>query len=109
MNIFITIIGWLAWNWFWFTVEKDKHDDENKDFDFTDYRKKNWENWVFSALLIPILLYYGSRGLGLDVFGIPSFEHLKWSDAFYPCVGLFSDIVGMGLKYLRKMLSKLTS
>ncbi len=109
MNILITIIGWLAWNWFWFTVEKDKSDDLNEAFDFQDYRKKHWENWVFSALLIPILLFYGSRGLGLDVFGIPNFEHLQWSDAFYPCVGLFSDIVGMALKWSRKKLAKIFS
>jgi hypothetical protein len=107
MNVFITIIGWIAWNWFWFAVEKDKSDDLDKRFDYRDYARKHWENWVWTLLLVPILLYYGSRGLGLDVFGSPHMDHLKWNDAFYPCVGLFSDIVGMGIKWSRKKLAKI--
>ena len=109
MNIAIAIIGWFAWNWFWLTVEKDVYDDRNEKFGLRDYAHKHWENWVWTALLVPILLYYGSRGLGLDVFGIPSMENLTWSDAYYPCVGLFSDIVGMGLKWMRKTLMKIFS
>lgn len=107
VNIGIMFVGWAAWNWFWLTVEKDIADDKNEDFDFRAYKKKHWENWVWSALLMPILLYYGVKGIGLDVFGMPNLEHLKWSDAFYPCVGLFSDVVGMALKWSRKKLAKI--
>lgn len=107
MNAFITIWGWLAWNFFWFMVEKDKFDDADKKFPFKSYAEKNWENWVWSAILIPILLFYARIGMGFDVFGQPDFNHLKWNDAYYPCVGLFSDVVGMLLKLLRKRLSKM--
>lgn len=102
MNITIALVGWLAWNFLLFMMEKDKYDDQEKDFPFTEYRKKNWDNWLASLFMVPILLYFGYKGLGLDVLGVVDVSHLKWTDAYYPASGFFTEFIITLIKRVKK-------
>lgn len=96
MNILLTLLGWLAWNFGLFTMEKDKADDLGKPFDLRHYAACYWDNWLFSLIFIPILIIMGIRGLGLEALPIGDFEHLKWNDIYYLGAGCFAEIA----KYL---------
>src|SRR5687768_9470783 len=98
MNVLIALMGWLAYNFLMFSMEKDTFDDQGKAFMVLDYARKYWDNWVASLFMVPILLYFGYKGLGLDVFGFMDIENLQWSDAYYPATGFFTEAVITGIK-----------
>lgn len=102
MNILLSLLGWLAWNFGLFTMEKDKADDEGKDFDIRHYVYCYWDNWVFSAIFIPILIIFGIKGLGLNAVPIGDFEDLQWSDAYYLAAGCLAEIAKYYITLIRK-------
>lgn len=88
----MTLLGWIAWNFYEFKNAKDDHDDKNEKFDIGVYIYKKWDNWVWTLLCAFILLVIGHNGLGLDLvrhFGLD----LQWSDLYYLCSGFASEAV----------------
>lgn len=98
MNIFITVIGWLAWNVIIFRIDKDQYDDRGEQFPLIQYIKQSWDNWLASLVMIPVLLYMGYKGLGFDVFTGIDIEKLAWSDAYYLGAGFFTELVIFAIK-----------
>lgn len=104
MNIILSLLGWLMWNFGLFSFEKDKADDLNQDFDIRHYIKCYWDNWVLSLIMVPILIILGIKGLGLDAIPMLDIEHLKWSDSYYLGAGFFAEALKYYLAKLRKKL-----
>jgi hypothetical protein len=99
MNILFAFIGWLLWTWGNFTLEKDGYDDHEQDFPARAYIKKNWDNWIFNALVAAGLIMVGMYKLGLDAIPIDDFKHLQWNDLYYAASGVVGEIL---MKYLKK-------
>ena len=88
-NFSITILGWFAWNVGLFSFTKDDYDDAGKLFPTKEYVQKQWDNWLWSGIWIPILLIIGYKGFDLNAFA--PMEGLAWSDLFYFCSGLAAE------------------
>lgn len=99
MNILITLCGWIAWNAIIFRIDKDKYDDESKVMDLRQYALQSWDNWLTSLCMVPILLYIGWKGLGIEgAFLSIDMEKLEWSDLYYLGSGFFTELVIFGIK-----------
>jgi len=91
MNILLTVLGWLAWNIGLFSFEKDKADDKGEVFDVRKYVRCYWDNWLFSAIFIPILIIVGIKQLGLEALPIDDAAHMKWNDLYYLGAGCAAE------------------
>jgi len=98
MNLYITIVGWVAWNVIIFRIDKDQYDDKGEDFPLWQYVKQSYDNWLASFVMIPVLLYMGYKGLGFNVFSAIEIDHLQWSDAYYLGSGFFTESVIFAIK-----------
>lgn len=83
----------MAFNAIMFRIEKDKYDKDNQQFPLLAYVSKTWDNWLASLLMIPVILYAGYKGLGLDAFGVVDVNHIGWSDAYYLGAGFFTELI----------------
>lgn len=99
MNIVLTLLGWGLWNLIEWNLEKNKADDQDKDFDGAAYRKKKKDDWIVSFFVAVFLLVVGHMGLGLDLLRVVDSEHpAKWSDLYYAGSGFLYEV----LKFLIK-------
>ena len=98
MNALISLIGWLGWNLAIFRIDKDKYDDQNQTFPLHQYILQSWDNWLFSLVGVPILLYIGDKGLDLpgSIFGFD--KDLAWSDIYYLGSGFFTEAIIWAIK-----------
>jgi hypothetical protein len=107
MNVLLALLGWLAWNFGLFSIEKDKADDEGKPFSVKHYTQKYWDNWLLSLLFVPILVIIGIKGLGFAAIPIGDFKDLKWNDLYYLGSGFFSEFLKISIvKLWRKWNTK---
>lgn len=90
-KILITLLGWGAWNVFLFNIEKDKADEANLFFSFSNYVQKQWDNWLASLFIVPILLWIGSQEMDIHIFGDTG--PLKWQDIYLLGSGFFYEAV----------------
>lgn len=99
MNILITIFGWFAWNAVIFRIDKDQYDERNEVMNIRQYALQSWDNWLTSACMIPVLLYIGYKGLGIEgAFIAIDVEKLEWSDLYYLGSGFFTESVIFAIK-----------
>lgn len=94
LNIYISLIAWLAFNLIKFTIEKDKYDDQDAVFPLKTYIRKTWDNWLASLFMIPVLLWIGYRQL--NIVADPLSEHVStivWNDLYYLLSGIITEIV----------------
>lgn len=101
MNFLISLAAWLAWNTIIFSVEKNKYDDEEKEFPFKAYAMKTYDNWLSSLFMIPILLFLGYKGLAIHPMAVLGSEPLQWDDSYYLGAGFFTEAVMYGIKKWR--------
>lgn len=92
-NLAITFWAWFAWNVLKFSFDKDGYDDTGKMFPFKEYKNAHWDNWIASFVMIPILLFVGSKQLGLDALGQIDMKGLKWSDWYYLLSGFITELI----------------
>lgn len=98
MNFLISLAAWLAWNVIIFRIEKDKFDDEDKEFPIKTYARKTYDNWLASLFMIPVLLFMGYKGLGLNPMGVFGSEEIGWNDTYYLGAGFFTEAVIYAIK-----------
>lgn len=101
MNFLISLAGWALWNLIAFRIEKDKYDDEDKAFPIKAYARKTWENWVTSLVMIPVLLFLGYKGLGLNPLAVFGTEQIGWNDTYYLGAGFFTEVLMYTVKKWR--------
>lgn len=90
--LFATFFGWLAFNVILFRIDKDEFDDEKKIFPIGAYLGYTWDNWLSSAVMIPVILFVGAKGLNLNPLAENSTD-LAWSDLYYVAVGFITELV----------------
>jgi hypothetical protein len=61
----VTLAGWFIYNFFIFNLAKDVVDKNDEDFHYAGYLKHNWDNWVLSLSLSPVLVSYLPDILGI--------------------------------------------
>ena len=99
MNIFISLAGWFAWNVIIFRIDKDQADDRGIDFPLKQYALQSYDNWLASLALVPIILYFGYKGLGIPgAFSAIDITGLTWSDAYYVASGFFTEAIIFAIK-----------
>lgn len=96
MDFVIAILGWLIFNMWMFRNEKNKYDRNNQPFDYSSYLKKNWEDWVLSLLLTPVLALYLA-----DLVGLLNY-YTGWN---VPCYEVYYAGCGVLLKAVDKIFS----
>ncbi len=96
INGCMALIGWMAFNAIMFSMDKDTAldggeitVDKVKSY-WLQYKLKNFDNWIASLWMVPILLFIGYKGLKVPDFGI---GELTWSDLYYPCAGFATELV----------------
>ena len=52
---FLSAYGFLIYTVLLFVMKKDEYDEDNKHFSLRKYLKKNWDNWLLSLILVPII------------------------------------------------------
>lgn len=90
VNVFMAVVGWAIWIFGQFVIEKDDYDDRDEEFPFKKYMKKHWENWVFAAMFILVVLG-GANFMG----AVNTFNdtQLEWNNGFYLLPGPLSQWV----------------
>ena len=102
MNILLTILGFLGWNWFEFVQAKDTYDNQNTKFNFREYTAKKWDNWVWTLIVAVTLYVVGHAGLGM-AFITTFTDKLEWSDLYYLGSGFFSELISFSYrKWIKK-------
>lgn len=99
MNIFISLAGWFAWNVIIFRIDKDQADDKKIPFPLKQYSLQSYDNWLASLAMVPIILYFGYKGLGIPgAFASVDLTGLTWSDAYYVTSGFFTEAIIFAIK-----------
>ncbi len=98
MNALISLVGWIGWNVLIFHIDKDRYDDQGIKFPLGQYIMQSWDNWLASLVMVPILLYVGSKGLSLPgtLFAID--HDMAWSDLYYLGSGFFTECIIWAVK-----------
>jgi len=52
---FLSFYGFLIYSVGVFVIKKDKYENENKKLLIKKYLFDNWDNWIFSLMLVPII------------------------------------------------------
>lgn len=104
--LLLTGSGFAVWTAAALSMEKDKYDDEEKDFPLASYWKKNWDNILFTGLVAILLLVIGLSGISLT--GLPVEDELgDVTESWHPIYYIVSGPFGEWLLRLFKKLAKL--
>jgi hypothetical protein len=99
-NYFIAFFGSVLWNFFLFTKAKNAADDDNQDFPYQKYFKKNWDNWVFTAICAPVLVWYG-EDIVKALAGWTGWQ-LTFYKFYYLGAGILVELIYVGSAVLMK-------
>lgn len=107
-NIYVlAVYGFVIYTAVLFVMEKDEYDDVNKHFNLTKYLIRNWDNWLLSVILVPIM-----ATKAVDIWGaIISIWDKTWPfyDLYYLGVGAVVEALYTGIKWIKNKRKKLTS
>ena len=107
-NIYVlSAYGFLIYTVSLFVIEKDEYDNTDKHFSIKKYLSHNWDNWLLSLILVPVIATK-AEGLWLgtmDIWG------KTWSfyDVYYLGVGALVEVVYFGIKWIRNKVKKLSA
>lgn len=102
LNVYVTVLGWLAYNIIVLSMEKDRYDEQHTAFPLKQYIGEHWDNWAASLVMVPVLLWLGYRQL--DIIASPLDEHasrITWSDLYYLASGFATEFVIRLIKKLK--------
>jgi hypothetical protein len=100
-NIYICLIGWVAWNVGLFSFAKDDSDDIGKPFSVKAYVVEHWDNWLASLFAIPVLLVVGFYQWNLNALAQLG-DAGKWENLYYLGSGFFTEAAKYSYKKWRK-------
>jgi len=107
-NIYVlSAYGCLIYTIGLFVIEKDKYDDIDKHFSIKKYLSHNWDNWLFSLILVPVIatkaeeLWLGA----MDIVGKTWLFH----SGYYLGVGALVETMYFGIKWIRAKVKKLNA
>jgi predicted permease len=79
------IFGWAAFTTLMLSVHKDENEST---WNWGQYKKENWDNWLRSLVFVPVLIWIGYAGLDLESVGL----EFKWSNLYFLCSGFAPEI-----------------
>lgn len=100
LHYFIALAGWFIYNFLLFNLAKDKIDKKNKAFPYHAYLIKNWDNWLLTLILAPVLVYYMQDIVNL--IGHWFSVKLPTYEIYYLGVGVLTELVYKGFAALKK-------
>lgn len=90
------LFGVVLYNYLVFNLAKDELDDSRKKFSFRRYVKTKWDNWVWSILLVPVIVVYG------DQLWYYTMSYLEKDWKFYDVLYLGAGVLAEGTYYILK-------
>lgn len=106
-NIYVlAFYGWLIYTVVMFSMEKDEYDDANKAFSVKKYIVRNWDNWLLSLILVPII---ATKAVSIWAGGM-EMAGFSWTfyDIYYLGVGALVELLYFGIKWSRNKRRKLS-
>lgn len=94
--MFVTFMGWFAWNAVLLSMFKD---DNESQFKLFGYAKDHWDNWLASFAMIPVLLFIGYSRLNVPLL---TEGQTGWYDFYYLGSGFATELVIVNIKKWRK-------
>lgn len=91
----IALYGWVAYNMFFFFIEKEKADKKYKKFNLLFFFNTHWDNWVITLIFSIPIVYYGEQIHGLIMSFTESLFGFKvqWYDIFYAGPGPLVELI----------------
>ena len=105
-NIYVlAAYGFLIYTVVLFVMEKDDYDDANEHFSIKKYFNRNWDNWLLSLILVPIIATKaGELWLGaMDIAG----KSWRFFIIYYLGVGAIVEMLYTAIKWIRNKRKKL--
>lgn len=107
-NIYVlAAYGFLIYTVVLFVMEKDEYDDADKHFSIKKYLSHNWDNWLLSLILVPVM---ATKAEWLWL-GLMEIWNKTWNfyDIYYLGVGALVEFVYFGIKWIRNKRKKLSA
>jgi len=106
-NIYVlAAYGFVIYTLVLFVMDKDEYDDADKHFSVKTYLKKNWDNWLLSLILVPIIAYK-AEGIWASIMDIAG-KTWEFYDVYYLGVGAVVEGLYTGIKWIRNKRKKLS-
>lgn len=99
-NYVLAAYGWVIYTILMFVLSKDKYDNESKKFDYYKYLSQNFDNWVLSLLLVPVMAHFAQ-----DIWlGAMDYFEKTWDfrKPYYLLVGALVEIIYWAIAKFRK-------
>ena len=107
-NIYVlAAYGFLIYTVLMFVIKKDEYDNEDKDFSIKKYFKQNWDNWLLSLILVPIIATKAEDIwlASMEVVG----RSWRFFIFYYLGVGALVELLYTGIKWINNKRKKLSS
>jgi hypothetical protein len=95
MQYLITFFGSFLYNLGLFVAAKNLADKNNVEFDYKKYSKNNWDNWVLTLAIAPVLVWYAPDIVGLLNDRLQT--QMKFYNVYYMGAGPLTEVVLFGL------------
>lgn len=98
MNFLIAFFGSVVYNIILFVFAKDNCDKEGKPFPYLVYARMNWDNWLLTFCVAPIVVWYLADILTLinHFFGLS----MPVLEVYYLGAGVLVEVMYFGLTKL---------
>lgn len=103
-HYFLAFYGLLAYIIIEWSNYKDIDDNKHRRFNFKQYARERYDNWLASLILTPIIVWFGPELLkwANQFFGLK----FNWSDAMYLGVGALAYAINRVFKKAHKVLKE---
>lgn len=95
MEYGIALFGSLIYNVILFVIAKNKCDRDSVDFLYGKYCKMNWDNWLLTFLLAPVLVWYLPDIIALINTRLNA--ELQTLEVYYLGAGPLTEVVLFGM------------
>ena len=106
-NIYVlSAYGFLIYTVLNFVMKKDEYDDAHEAFSVKTYLGHNWDNWLLSLILVPVIATQaeGIWAGAMDMAG----KEWKFYHVYYLGVGAVVELLYTGIKWIKNKRKKLS-
>ncbi|MEO9805894.1 MAG: hypothetical protein ABJF04_21730 [Reichenbachiella sp.] len=99
---FLAFYGLLAYIIIEWSLTKDRYDRRHDKFNFSQYAREKYDNWIVCFILTPIIVWFGPdllKAIG-QIFG----WKMRWMDAMYLGVGALVHVMGYAVKRMNLVM-----
>jgi len=107
-NIYVlAFYGFLIYSVIMFVTEKDEFDAEDKKFSIKKYLSHNWDNWLLSLILVPVIATK-AQDIWAGAMEIGGFEW-NFYQVYYLGVGAVVEALYTLIKWVKNKRKKITN